>query len=138
MDWRACRKNSFVKEIKRDQNLIDSLLKASANKFYAQGLLELNDETISSKITLVYDALRELLEALAISHGYKIYNHECYCYFLKDIMKKSALAVKFNYFRKVRNAINYYGEDISADDAKSLLDSMESFIEDVKNLLLGK
>ena len=65
MDWTSCKKTGFAKEIKTDKNLIEALLKSSLKKLTSQALLELNDDTASSKITLIYDALRELLEALA-------------------------------------------------------------------------
>ena len=133
MDWRECQKNSFVKEVKRDQNLINSLVKASANKVYSQGLLELDDFTSSSKITLLYDALRELLEALAIFYGYKIYNHECYTAFLKEIMGMSNEASMFDGLRKIRNGINYYGRQISAEESKKIIADLKLLISKFKH-----
>ncbi len=108
------------------------MLKSSSKKLNAQKLLQLDDITATSKITLVYDALRELLEALSISKGYKIYNHECYASFLKEIMKESSLGDVFDNFRKIRNDINYYGKDVSADEAKPVIDEMINFIENLK------
>lgn len=133
MDFTACKKNNLVKEIKVDNNLIQSLLKSSSKKFQTQKLIKLDNDTASSKITLIYDAIRELLEASAVSKGYKIYNHECYCAFLKEIMKESLLGDRFNNFRKIRNDINYYGKDISAEEAKPLIGDMITFIGIIKN-----
>lgn len=133
MDFTSCKKNNLVKEIKVDNNLIQSLLKSSSKKFQTQKLIKLDNDTASSKITLIYDAIRELLEASAVSKGYKIYNHECYCAFLKEIMKESLLGDRFNNFRKIRNDINYYGKDISAEEAKPLIGDMITFIGIIKN-----
>src|SRR3989339_280168 len=104
MDLIDCKKKQLVKEITPDNNLINSLVKSSDNKLVVQGLLELNDITAASKICLLYDALRELLEALAIKKGYKIYNHECFTYFLKEVMSESSLADSYDELRKLRNA----------------------------------
>jgi len=67
--------------------------------------------------------------------GYKIYNHECYCAFLKEIAGKSDIGDEFNSFRKLRNSINYYGKDISAEEANPVLKDMSKLIEKVKKLL---
>ena len=78
MDWRACNQKRLVKNISIDKSLIEDLIKSSADKEYTASLIPLDDRSSASAITLYYDALRELLEALAIRKGYKIYNHECY------------------------------------------------------------
>ena len=132
MDFSACKKKNLVKQVGIDKNLINSLIKSSLKKLNAQKLLSLNDDTASSKITLIYDAMRELLEALAISKGYKIYNHECYTSFLKEVTKESNLGDTFDKFRRIRNDINYYGKDISAEDSKYVINDMIVFIETLK------
>ena len=91
---------------------------------YSSNILELNDKTATSKISLIYDSIRELLEAIATKKGYKIYNHECYCAFLKEIVKDSEAGSIFDEFRKIRNGINYYGKDITKDEAKELVKNM--------------
>ena len=66
-----------------DKNLAISLQQSSEKKLKSQKMLPLNDDTASSKITLTYDAMREFLEALAITKGYKIYGHDCILHFSK-------------------------------------------------------
>jgi hypothetical protein len=121
MDFNECLKKKVAKEIHQDKELIDSLLKTSKNKFYSENELKLNEVTAASKISLLYDSLRELLEALAIKSGYKIYNHECYTYFLKEILNESFKGDEFDDLRKIRNSINYYAKDISVEEAKEVL-----------------
>jgi len=132
MDWKECGKNKLEKEIKVDKSLVSSLLKTSANKLKTQEMIKLDDTTSVSKISLMYDALREILEALSVSKGYKIYNHECYVSFLKEILKESRFGDRFDNFRKIRNAVNYYGKEISAKEAESVLKEMEEFIDLLK------
>lgn len=128
MDWKECSKKELVKAVCIDRHMISSLLLSSERKLESQGLLPLNDVTSGSKITLCYDAMRELLEAIALSKGYKIYNHECYCAFLKEILDKSEMGDKFDQFRKARNAINYYGRSFTKEEANAILENMKSFI----------
>ena len=116
-----------------DNNLIKSLIQSSNKKLKSQKKLELDDDTSSSKVSLSYDAVLELLEALAISKGYKIYNHECFTAFLKQVMMESELGDKFDNFRKIRNSVNYYGKEISSAEANPLIDDMASFIVELKD-----
>ncbi len=138
MDWNECNKNGLVKNVKIDSNLVVSLTKSSAYKLKSEAMLQLNETTASSKVTLAYDGLRELLEAIAIAEGYKIYNHECYCAFFKEVMDESDLARKFDSFRKTRNAVNYYGRNVSPEEAEFLLKEMRSFIETIKTKFMTK
>ncbi len=128
MDWKTCKNKQFAKSINLDRPLIESLQKTSANKLKTQELLVMNDHTAASKVSLTYDALRELLEALAITKGYKIYNHECYTAFLKEILQESTLGDTFDIYRKLRNNLNYYGKEITLEEA-------EKSIKDMKELL---
>ena len=41
-----------------------------------------------------------------IQKGFKIYNHECYTAFLKQVIEKSDLGEDFDEIRKIRNAVN--------------------------------
>ena len=135
MDWTECKNKGFVKLIKTDVNLINALIKQSKNKLISSRMIELNETTACSKVSLAYDSLRELLEALAIKKGYKIYNHECYCSFLKEIIKDSLLGSHFDNLRIIRNKINYYGEDLTLEEAKEILKEIENTISKVSTLI---
>ena len=120
-DWKSCIDNLTAKRIKPDEGKIRSLLKASKKKFQSEGMLEMSEVTSTSKFSLAYESLRELLEALAIKKGYKIYNHECYTYFLKEILDESARGDDFDAIRKVRNGVNYYGKDLTQQQAEKMI-----------------
>ena len=135
MDFNECLKKRIAKEVNEDKELIASLIKTSQNKFDSEKKLELSEVTSSSKISLLYDSLRELLEALAIKNGYKIYNHECYTYFLKEILNESIKGDEFDELRKIRNSINYYAKDISVEEAKDVLERIKKLREEIVKLL---
>src|SRR3989338_3792090 len=85
----------------------------------------MDDITAISKISLAYDSLRELLEALALERGYKIYNHECYTAFLKEVIEKSNVGEEFDEIRQIRNAVNYYGKRLLPEDAHKLIEKIK-------------
>ena len=121
MDWLDWKNKGFVKESKVDNNLVNSLIKSSEKKSESNKRLGLDETTASTKVSLAYEALREVLEALAIKKGFKIYNHDCFSAFLDEICKNKSFSAEFDKFRRLRNQINYYGKDISVEEAKIII-----------------
>ena len=135
MDWKDCVDNKLVKSKSVDKGLIDSLLKTSEMKLESNNRLELDEVTAATKIGIAYDSLREMLEALAIKKGFKVYSHECFCAFLDEICRDKSLADEFDKYRKVRNQVNYYGKSVNAEEAKVLIKGMTSLRSKIKQLL---
>ncbi|MBI2148854.1 hypothetical protein HYU23_04185 [Candidatus Woesearchaeota archaeon] len=135
MDWKECCSKRIVKDIKLDVAMINSLIESSKNKLESESILEMSKITASSKVSLVYDSLRELLEAIAIKKGYKIYNHECYTAFLKEILKDSNKGDKFDEIRKIRNDINYYGKKVLPEEAKEVILNIKNLINNLEKCL---
>lgn len=133
MDWEECNNKKLVKPARVDKNLISSLIKSSKNKIVSANGMRLDGITASSKIILTYDSLREILEALALKNGFKVYNHECFCSFLKEVCKEEKFSIEFNEFRKIRNKINYYAEEVSIEDALILIEEMTKLRNEVFN-----
>jgi len=127
MDWEECRDKKFIKEVAKDEYLINSLIKSSKKKSESSKRLKLDSITASAKISLVYESLREILEAFAIKKGFKVYNHECFCAFLDEICNDKISSEKFNRFRIIRNQINYYGKEISVEEAEIIIKDLVLF-----------
>ena len=135
MDWEECCNKKIAKSVKPDIDMINSLFKSSKNKLGSENKLEMSDVTAASKLSLAYDSLRELLEALALKNGYKVYNHECYTAFLKEIMKESGKGDEFDEIRKIRNSVNYYGKEISTEEAEKIIEMIKSLRFFISKLL---
>ena len=69
------------------------------------------------------------MECLSLERGYKIYNHECYTAFLKEILNLSREADIFDRLRKTRNGINYYGLKVSREEAKEIIKDLRTLIK---------
>tara|TARA_Y100000310_G_scaffold220441_1_gene221962 strand:+ start:162 stop:572 length:411 start_codon:yes stop_codon:yes gene_type:complete len=124
MDWKECKIKRFVKESGGDSGLLESLKKMSDRKLFMDSFSPLNEETVAVKFVVNYDSLREILEALALSRGFKIYNHECFSSFLQEILNLEMESRQFDKFRIIRNSINYYGKDISLEDGRFLIEDI--------------
>jgi len=106
-----------VKRVEKDKELAKSLLKTTKSDLIFFETWEINENSARKIVSNYYDALRSILEAIAALDGYKIYSHEAFSDFLKE-KKESLMAEKFDRFRRIRNKINYYGSNISPEEAK--------------------
>lgn len=138
MDWKECLNKRLAKKVQIDVNMISSLIKTSENKLASEEKLIINEITADSKVSLAYDSLRELLEALSIKFGYKIYNHEGYTPFLKEILKETIIGEEFDELRKIRNSINYYGKTISEVEALNVIGRIKALRQKIQRLLSNK
>ena len=64
--------------------------------------------------------------------GYKFLDHESITYFLLDVLKERSLSMKFDRYRKLRNGINYYGEDIDIETVKEAIVEIPTMIKEVE------
>lgn len=122
-----------VKKVEKDKELAKSLLKTTKSDLMFFETWQINENSARKIVSNYYDALRSILEAMAILEGYKIYSHEAFTDFLKE-KKESLLAEKFDRFRRIRNKINYYGSDITPEEAKEYKEGIISMI----NILINK
>ena len=78
-----------------------------------------------------YEALRECCEAIGYLRGYKFLDHVSITYFLQDILNEDNISKKFDRYRKIRNGINYYGEDVNIETVKEALMEVSQMIKDL-------
>jgi len=135
IDWETCKAERLAKPVQSDKEMIISLIKLANDREKTASLLPINDVTKETVISLLYDVSRELLEALALKHGYKIYNHECYTPFLRVIINDEQFALEFDSLRKLRNGINYYGKKIELRDASRIASTTKLLISKARERL---
>ncbi len=124
-------KKELVRRTSKDISLVKSLVNNVKRDIIFLNSLEINENSSRKIMSGYYDSLREVLEAISIMDGFKIYSHEAFTYFLKE-KGEETLSIKFNRFRKIRNSINYFGKDISIEETKENIEEIKDMI---KNLI---
>jgi uncharacterized protein (UPF0332 family) len=133
MDLDECFRKGLIKKAKIDEELIKSLIEmANINEATVKNA-KIDDISISSYVSLAYDSLREVLEAICISKGYKVLSHICIAELLKDLFEDFDYE-EFDRLRYIRNSINYYGTKIEFEQGKEIINKI--FL--MKKLLLNK
>lgn len=123
MDLSDCYKKNFIKKTIKNPELIKSLIEMSSIKESTVKSAKINEENISAYFSMVYESLREILEAICISYGYKVTSHFC----LGELLKKLINDFDFNEFDRIRyarNSINYYGIKMKFQQGNELMRKM--------------
>jgi len=120
MDLDDCFRKGFVKKTKPNKELIKSLIEMSDIKEETVKTAKINKTNISVYVSIAFDALREILEAICINLGYKVTSHIC----IGELLKDSLEYFDYNGFdrlRYIRNGINYYGTKVGLTQGKGVI-----------------
>ena len=137
MEFEDFIKNGQARTASKDTALAKALIKNTKKDLEFLNGLEINENSSRKIMSNYYEALRSILEAISAIDGYKIYSHEAFTYFLKK-KQEETLAIKFDRFRKIRNSINYYGEDIDVEEVRENVKEIESMIKLLIDKYLGE
>lgn len=111
----------YVKIIPRDKIRAKSLLISADEAIYSAKRIPFESGTLKSIIRELYEGLRQHCEAIGYLKGYKFLSHETITYFIDEILNEQGISARFDRYRKIRNGINYYGDDASEETVKEAL-----------------
>ena len=75
--------------------------------------------------------MREYCEAIGYLNGYKFLDHESIGFFLRDRLKEGVVFNKFDRYRKLRNGINYYGDDVEIETVKEAISEIPKMVKEL-------
>jgi hypothetical protein len=136
MEFKDFIKQGQVRIASKDIALAKSLIRNTKKDLEFLKNLKVDENSSRKIMANYYEALRSILEAISTLDGYKIYSHEAFTYFLKN-KQEETLSIKFDRFRKIRNAINYYGEDIEVENTKENIIEIKNMIDLLIKKYLG-
>ena len=127
--------NGKAKKVVPNTIRASSLFKSSIQAIKTARGIQLNQNTLKSILRELYEGLREYCEAMGYLRGYKFLDHESIGYFLRDILKEQSVSMKFDRYRKLRNGINYYGEDVDIETVKEAIIEIPKLIKELENFI---
>lgn len=132
MNFASCISDGMVKKLRPDTIRAKSLFKSSFQAIATSRIIPLNKNTTKTILRELYEGLREYCEGLGYMRGYKFTDHESIGYFLKDVLEEQSVRKKFDRYRKLRNGINYYGDDVDVETVKEALKEIPSILQELK------
>ncbi len=118
-----------AKKVMPNKIRASSLFKSSIQAIETAKTIQRNPNTSKTVLRELYEGLREYCEAIGYLKGYKFLDHESITYFLRDVLKESSVSIKFDRYRKLRNGINYYGDDVDIETVKEAVIEIPNLIE---------
>jgi len=119
-DFEYYLRDKSVRKATADLERARSLIIDANERIRVAGLLKKDEDFAKMMFENFYDALRDFLDAILLSEGYKSYSHEGSIAYLSkkgfDISEISRL----DSFRFKRNGSKYYGKTISLKEAKDI------------------
>ena len=124
--------NGKAKKVMPNKIRASSIFKSSIQAIETAKIIQLNENTLKSIFRELYEGLREYCEAIGYLRGYKFLDHESIGYFLRDVIKEQSASKKFDRYRKLRNGINYYGEDIDIETVKEAIIEIPRLVKELE------
>ncbi|MBI3412578.1 MAG: hypothetical protein HY051_00670 [Candidatus Aenigmarchaeota archaeon] len=118
MDWENCVNEGTAVKVSINEERMRSLRNSAKATLEFVESVEMNENNASILLKNMYDAVLELLHAYLLSKGYKVLNHLCIGYYLRDVLGNREFFYLFDRYRKIRNSITYYGVRVEPATAK--------------------
>ena len=128
MRFEESLEEGYAKRVRVDTIRARNLAAAGQKAIETAKAIPLSDASSKTILRELYEGLRECCEAIGHKHGYKFLSHEAITHFLAGILEEQKISKRFDRYRKLRNGINYYGEDIA-------LETVEEASEEIPSLL---
>ena len=107
--WGDCLYSNSSLKITPDKEKAKSLIETAEERIKVS-VRDLNEKTANFIFEDYYSSVLEALHALVLLDGYKVDNHVCLGYYLRDVLKKEDMFRLFDDCRFKRNSLVYYGK----------------------------
>jgi len=129
MNFQNSIDEGYAKKIRPDLFKARSLIKASEEAITTASKINLNEQSYKSILRELYEGLRQYSETIGFLKGYKFSSHEAITYFIEYVLAEKTISLKFDKYRKIRNGINYYGNDVAPETVKEALKEIPEIIK---------
>ena len=133
--WEECLETSASLKVTPNKSKVESLINTATGRI--QFLMEMNVKESNANYIFenYYSSVLELMHSLVLCHGYKVGNHICLGYYLRDILQKENIFRLFDDCRSKRNSLVYYGRKMEFETAKLSIEKCKGLITELNNLL---
>ncbi len=135
-DWNECMESGAAIRRSPDVGRARSLLEVAKERLlFAKSAFRGNCNFV---FEACYSSLLEMLHALVLLDGYKVLNHVCIGFYLRDVMKREDLFRIFDDLRYKRNSMIYYGRKMEPGTCRKAIDDCMSIIREMEKEISEK
>lgn len=133
--WEECLESGASLKVTPNKSKIRSLIDTAAGRVQFLTEVNLKDSNANYIFESYYSSVLELMHALVLWHGYKVGNHICLGYYLRDVLQKQELFRLFDDCRFKRNSLVYYGRKMDFENAKQGIEKCRKLIAELNSSL---
>lgn len=134
--WNDCLENSTAVDISPNIERAKSLVETAEERLKV--IKNINKRNCNFVFEDYYTSVLELIQAATILNGYKVINHLCLGYYLRDVLKRHDLYLIFNDLRYKRNSLTYYGKRMDFETARVSIEKCRRLIRELKIIINQK
>lgn len=127
--WNDCLATYSAAKISPDKERARSLRETAEERLKL--IKEINEKNCNFVFEDYYTSLLESLQVAVILAGYKVSNHICLGFYLRDILKKEQLYRIFDDIRYKRNSLTYYGKRMDFKVCNDAIEKCKKLIREL-------
>lgn len=132
--WEECIESNASLNISPDKAKAKSLIDVSLGRNEYLMESDVKENNVNYIFEGYYSSALEMLHAMLLLRGYKVTNHICLGYYLRDILHNDELFRLFDDCRLKRNSLIYYGRKMDFATGKDAIEKCKKLIEELKKL----
>ena len=133
--WKDCLESNAALVVSADRAKARSLMETAQGRISFFKKIKINEENASFIFENYYSSVLETFHALVILEGFKVTNHVCLGFFVRDVLKNENLFRMFDDCRWERNGIVYYGTRLSFEKAVKEIKVCELLMKEISSLV---
>lgn len=133
-DWNECLEENSALRVSKNPEKSKSLIKVAEGRIIFLEKQKINEENANYIFEGFYTSLLEIIHSLILREGFKVNNHLCLGYFLRDKLGREDLFRVFDDLRYKRNSLVYYGSKLDFEIAKDSINKIKNLIEKTKTI----
>lgn len=134
--WGDCLEYNNSIKITPDKEKSISLIETSKERLTI--LKEITEKTANFIFEDYYSSILEIIHALILLEGFKVNNHVCLGFYIKDILKRDDLFRIFDDCRFKRNSLVYYGKRMDFETAFNTIEKSKLLFNELIKLVNEK
>lgn len=134
-NWSECIEEGSSLKVTPNKSKVNSLMDTALGRISFLNENIIKESNANYIFESYYSSVLEILHALLLLHGYKVSNHLCLGYYLRDVLSKAEIFRIFDDCRFKRNSLVYYGRKMEFDVAKEAINNCKQLINQLSTLL---
>jgi|SRR3989338_611075 len=131
--WNECLETFSSRQASPNHERVMSLSETADERISLVG--EIREKNCNFVFEDYYTSLLEMLQAMAVQRGFKVLNHVCLGFYLRDVLHQAELFRVFDDVRQKRNSLTYYGNRMDFPTAKNAIEQCKKLMEYAQSMI---